>query len=686
MKINHLSGEKSPYLLRSTQSLVNWYPWGPEALQKASEEKKPIFLNVGFFACHWCHLMEREAFENEEIAATLNREFVSIKVDREERPDIEKVYLAAVQMITGRAGWPLSVFLTPDRRPFYGGTYFPPEPQQGIAGFREALDTVIETFRDKHDRLNMSADIITRQVQGACHPTPAPGPLDRRLIDLGTIALADRFDDRNGGLRGTPKFPPATALGFLFRALHRTGDSDLHLRIQKTLDGMYRGGLYDQIGGGFHRYSTDARWLIPSFDKTLSDNALLIPVYLDAFLLTGVGAYLRAATETMMYVQRALRSSKGGFYSSQDSEVDGVEGSYYLWTPEDLRDVLGRKDGALIADLFNITDTGNFERGLSVFHRTSGLGGLARMADLSKQEFLKKFQGWREALLEKRRTQMHPAVDDKIVTGWNGLMITALARAKQVTQDPHCLTAARETALFVIDHLKDSDGSLFRYYREGASKQKGFLEDYAYLAAGLLDLYETDFDPQWLDECGCLVDRMTDLFWDNTNGGFYFSADGDLLARPKEFEDGATPSANAVATQTLLRLGVLLNSREYLERGFHTLEAAYGLMEKVPAALPGMLSALDFYLSPTKEIAVAGRRGDSATESLLTKIWTRYLPNGVVALADPEKPAAAIPLLDGKGLLDGKPAAYLCENYKCDHPITDPEELARALYVSSEPE
>jgi uncharacterized protein YyaL (SSP411 family) len=686
MKINHLSEEKSPYLLRSAESLVDWHPWGTEAFKKAEAEGKPIFLNVGFFACHWCHRMEREAFENPEIANLLNQEFVSIKVDREERPDIEKVYLAAVQMITGTAGWPVSVFLTSDGRPFYGGTYFPPEPAQGYASFRQTLETVIETFREKHDRLNMSADIITGQVRGACYPSPAPGHLNRGVVEKGVVALLDRFDDRNGGLRGTPKFPPATAVALLFRALHRTGDPDVHLPIQKTLDGMIRGGLYDQIGGGFHRYSTDARWLIPSFEKTLADNALLIPVYIDAFLITGVQAYARAATETMKYVRRELRSPEGGFYSSQDSEIDGKEGQYYLWSEDALVEALGDKDGALLADLFNVRATGQFDAGLSVLHRASGMGGLARQAKMSKDEFLAKFQGWRETLLTKRQSEMHLPVDDKIVTAWNGLMITALARVKQVTQDPDCLTSAHETANFVLKHLRDSDGALRRYYREGPSDQPGFLDDYAYLSAGLLDLYETDFDPRWLDECRTLTDRMVERFWDDTNGGFYFSADSDLLARPKEFEDGATPSANAVAAFTLLRLGVLLNSKAYLEKGFRTIEGAYGLMERVPAALPGLLSALDFYLSPTKEIAVAGSRDASGTEDLLAKVWGRYLPNRVLGLIDPGKATPDIPLLKDKQPVDGEPAVYLCENYECDAPITDPEELARALYIAPEGE
>ena len=672
--------------MRHGDDLVDWYPWGPEAFGKAEAEDKPLFLSVGYSACHWCHLAEREQFRNEELAEIINREFISVLVDREERPDIEKIYLAAVQLMTGRAGWPLTVFLMPDRRPFYGGTFFPAESQQGTPGFRQALETVIQTFHENRDRVNLSADIISNQVRGVCYPTPSPGPLGQDLLARGAVSLADRFDERFGGLRGIPKFPPSVALAFLFRTLHRTGEPALLLRIQKTLDGMSRGGTYDQIGGGFHRYSTDARWLIPSFEKMLSDNALLIPLYLDAHLIMGNRSYIRVAGETLAYVLRELKSPEGGFFASQDSETEGREGPYYLWREKEILDVLGPEEGRLFCDLFGVTEFGDFEEGLSVLHRSSGMGGLARKANMPRETFFERFDGWRRALLKRRESRPRPPVDDKIVTAWNGLMISALTRGAQVIGDPRYLKTAEQTAGFLLQNLKTSDGTLLRYYRKGPSGRQAFLEDYAGLAAGLLDLYETDFNVRWLEESISLTDWMMDLFWDNAHGGFYHGEeDPKLLARPKEFDDSATPCGNTLAAHVLLRLGVLLDSRTHLEKAFRSLEAAWGLMEKVPAAHPGMLSALDYYLSPTHEIAVAGDPSDANTLALVEKVWAHYLPNRVLALVHPDRPAErTIPLTEGKRTVDGKPAVYLCENYQCSEPITDPDLLARTLYVSDD--
>lgn len=680
MKINRLSTENNPYLLRYADGPVDWYPWRAEAFEKASSEGRPVFLFIGYSACRWCHLMERESFRDDEIADIVNREFIPVKVDREERPDLDHIYLTAVQLMTGKAGWPLTVFLTPDRLPFFGGTYFPAEPQENLPALRSVLNSVAKTYREQMDRVRHSAAVIARQVRSACYSTPSPGPVGWNLIERATQDFEERFDKKHAGFRGAPKFPPAVALGFLLRVAHRTGDPTVGDVIRKTLDRMARGGIYDHLGGGFHRYSTDARWLIPNFEKMLPDNALLGSLYLDAYLATGDPSYLGTATETLRYCLRELEDPRGGFRSSQDAESEAEEGRYYLWPEDEILDVLGPKDGRLFSELFGVTALGNFEKGTNVIHLTSSVREFAEKAGLPEKEAEARIAGWKEALYNRRRTRVAPAADDKIITAWNGLMISALARAAQVTRDPVYLRTAQQTARFILTHLKDADGTLMRFHRAGRSKQRAFLDDYAHLAAGLLDLYETDFDARWLLECRNLVDRLLDLLWDDRYGGFYFSPENGEIARPKVFEDGPLPSGNSIATLTLLRLGVLLHSTPYLERAFRSLEACQGLVEKVPFAHPGMLSALHFYLSPSREIAIAGRPGEPKTRALLEKIWSVYLPNRVVALADPDAGVPLeIPLLEEKGTVEGQPAVYLCEDYECETPIVDPEELAREL-------
>jgi len=680
MSANHLSEESSPYLLRNAASPVDWHPWGPEAFQTAQVQDRPVCLSVGYAACPWCRRMERESFENAEVAAILNRDFVCVKVDREEHPDVDRVYLTAVQLMTGKAGWPLTVFLTPEQRPFYGGAYFPIERRGTVPGFRDVLATVARTFREKQDRVRLSADIITDQVRRSCDPTPAPGPLGPDLIEHAADTLEERLDRRHGGFRGTPKFPPAAALGFMMRETSRTKPSGLSGPLQRTLDGMSRGGLYDLVGGGFHRYSIDARWHIPRFEKMLADNALLAAVYLDAYLLTRRIPYLTVAAETLDYCLDELGNPSGGFFSSQTAETENREGAYYVWTEDEILDVLGAEDGGVFCDLFGVTALGNFEAGRSVLRRSTALEDFAIQRGLAPMDLEARVRRWRDALGARRRTRVPPACDEKIVAGWNGLAISAFARGAQVCREPRYLEAARKTADFVLEHLRIPDGALVRFYYRGASRRHAFLEDYALLAAGLLDLYETDFDPRWLAESRALAHALVERFSDFAHGGFYLSCEDDLIARPKPFEDGDTPSGNAVAALTLLRLGVLVDAKTDLEMASRSLESACGLMTKVPTAHMGMLSALDFYLSPTREIAVAGPVEDPRTLALLETLWSAYLPNRVLALADPDRSESVkIPMLEGRKPVNGKPAVYMRGGAASGRPITDPEELATTL-------
>jgi hypothetical protein len=686
---NRLASETSPYLLQHADNPVDWYPWGPEALERAKKDGKPIFLSIGYSACHWCHVMEHESFENEEIAKVLNEHFVSIKVDREERPDLDEIYMTATQMLTGRGGWPMSVFLTPDLRPIFAGTYFPPEDRWGMAGFPTVLERVAELWRTRREEVENSAGEITRAL--VAHTTSAggagaDGALDASLLERVVEAHRADYDPAHGGFGGAPKFPPSMALELLLRRWRASGDAGLLSVVEHTLDEMARGGMVDQLGGGFHRYSTDERWLVPHFEKMLYDNALLARVYLDAFEATGKPQWERVVRETLDYVLREMTSPEGGFTSSQDADSEGEEGKFFVWTPEEIRAVLGEEEAPLVERAFGVTAHGNFEGSRTVLHLPLSLRDLAVALDGEPEAIESRIAAARRRLFEAREKRVHPGLDDKILAAWNGLMLSAMARAGGALEEPRYLRAAQAAGSFLLSKMRDGKGRLFRSFRAGEARHPAYLDDYACVAEGLLDLYEADFDPRWFAAAREIVAKAIDLFWDEKEGGFFYTARDheELIARTKSLYDNAVPSGNSTAAVVLLRLAAATGEAGYRERAERTLRALRGKLERAPRAFPYLACALDRYLESPREVAIVGPRDDPPTRALLAVVRGGYDPNLAVALLDPAAPSAkeagkAIPLLEGRTLVGGKPAAYFCRNFACEAPTTDPSTLAKQL-------
>jgi uncharacterized protein YyaL (SSP411 family) len=683
---NHLQGQTSPYLLQHLFNPVDWYGWGPEALEKARREDKPIFLSVGYAACHWCHVMERESFEEAAVAEFLNRHFVSIKVDREDRPDLDEIYMNAVQLMTGHGGWPLSVFLTPDLRPFMGGTYFPPENRGGMIGFPELLERIQQAWTDRRDEIRRSAGEMTEQLRRIAAADPgeaSPRAVGREESALGAFELSRRFDARWGGFSAAPKFPPDGAIGLLLREHERTGEPVPLRMAELTLERMARGGLYDHVGGGFARYSVDERWLVPHFEKMLYNQALLVPLYVDAWLVTSRPHYRRVVEETLDFVRRELTDAEGAFYASLDADSDGREGSFYVWTPDEIVAELGERPGRLFCEVYGVTPEGNFE-GRSIPNLLGGsLDERANERGQDEAELVAALSPLRRRLLRLREQRVRPGTDDKILTAWNGLMITAFARAYQAMGRPEDLTSARRAADFLLSRLTRGD-RLSVSYRGGTAKLNGYLDDYAFLARGLLDLYEADFEPRHLESAKRLTRTVIERFEDRERGGFFFVSDDheELLARSRSLHDGALPSGAGVAAETLLRLGLLLDEDELQRSAHRALRAYQPLVTRAPSGFGAILAAADFARGPAVEIALVGEAEDSATKELLAVVRRRYLPRRVVALAPPGH-AAEIALLAGKRPLDGRPTAYVCQSYACRTPTADPAELARLLDTPS---
>ncbi|MEE8110726.1 MAG: thioredoxin domain-containing protein [bacterium] len=688
---NRLVNETSPYLLQHAHNPVDWHPWGEEAIERARREDKPILLSIGYSACHWCHVMERESFEDEEIAAVMNEHFISIKVDREERPDLDDIYMHAVQMLTGSGGWPMTVFLSPDLRPFYGGTYFPPDDRFGRPGFKRVLLMLGEAYRDRRDQIDRSAEEITRNLQELSRVHPSSDLLTQDLIHQAVRELEGRFEPRYGGFGGAPKFPPSTSLSLLLRAWRMTGRENLLQMVEMTLTHMARGGMYDQLGGGFHRYSTDERWLIPHFEKMLYDNALLTPVYLEAHQATGKEFYAQVARETLDYVLREMQDPRGPFYSTQDADSEGVEGKFFVWRPEEIQEILEGGAAELFCRYYGVSEDGNFEHGTSALHVDRPLEEVARELGLSAEEAGAMLAEAKKKLFEVRERRIKPSLDDKVLTSWNGLMITAMSWGTQVLGDPRYAQAAERAALFVLTEMS-RDGLLLRTHRDGRSRLNAYLDDYAFLAAGLLDLYETTFDLRWLREANRLTQVLIEHFWDEKEGGFYFTGKSHErhITSARSVIDGAIPSGNAVAAGVLLRLSVLAGEGECREKGLELMRVFRAMMEKLPAGFSRFFAAVDFYLDTPKEIAIVGSRDADDTRNLLREVHRRYLPNKVLALLDPEADAESagkeVPLLAGKTQLNGKAAAYVCENYTCRAPTNDVGQFAELLGGSATPE
>ena len=663
---NRLAQETSPYLLQHKDNPVDWYPWGPEALERAREEDKPILLSVGYSACHWCHVMERESFEDSETAAYMNEHFVSVKVDREERPDVDAIYMEAVQAISGHGGWPMTVFLDPEGVPFYGGTYFPPDTSRGMPSFRMVMEAVLHAFETQREEIRERAPATRARLSaiGEVEPRPdLPGPADLEGAVKRLLAAADR---RNGGFGGAPKFPPASSLELLL-ARRETEHVEL------TLDKMLAGGIYDQIGGGFARYAVDAIWLVPHFEKMLYDNALLARVYLHGWQQLGRDRYRRVCEETLDWMLREMRGPEGGFYSALDADSEGEEGKFYVWTPAEIEEVLAADPNCIrfppqqvgnLMQFWGVTEAGNFE-GANILHLAEGAGA-AEPEGLAEA---------RRALYEARSRRVWPGLDDKRLTSWNALAIAALADAGAVLGRDDYLEAARACATFLLEQLREGGGNLLRTYKDGRAHLNAYLEDHAFLLEGLLTLYEASFETRWFTEARALAETMIERFGDPVRGGFYStSADHEeLIARRKEVGDHPIPSGNSSASLGLLRLAALTGERRYEEAG----GGAFALFGEPavdhPDAFAHLLRALDFHLSPTREVAVVGEElGELAAA-------VRERPLFHLVLAGGPEGAEQPPLLQGRTAVDGEPAAYVCENFSCRLPVTTPEELRDLL-------
>jgi hypothetical protein len=653
---NRLAQETSPYLVQHRDNPVDWYPWGEEALARARELDRPILLSVGYSACHWCHVMERESFEDAETAAYMNEHFVNIKVDREERPDVDALYMEAVQAISGHGGWPMTVFCDPDGVPFYGGTYFPPDEGRGMPSFRMVMEAVVDAFENRREELRERAPETRTRLGaiGAIEPAnEAPGA---GLLDAGIATLGQAVDSERGGFGGAPKFPPSSALElFLARGVDAP--------VERTLDAMLAGGIYDQVGGGFARYSVDASWLVPHFEKMLYDNAQLARIYLHGWLALGHERYRRVSEETLDWALREMRGPEGGFYSALDADSEGEEGRFYVWTPEELHAVLGEA-AEEIGAYYGVSEAGNFE-GRNILHLAAG-------AEATRPDGL---AAAREALYEARSQRKWPGLDDKRLASWNALMIGALAGAGAVLGRSDYLDAARTCAEFVLRDLRDRDGRLLRTYKDGEARLNAYLEDHAFLLDALLTLYEATFEPRWFEAARKLADTTIGRFGDPDRGGFYSTSEDheQLIARRKEIGDHPIPSGNSAAALALLRLEALSGERSYGEQAEGVLRLFAKVAPRQPSAFAHLLRALDFQLAPTKEVALIG---DDVAE-LAAVVRSGYRPH--LVLAGGPQGSEVPPLLSGRPKVDGKSAAYVCENFACQAPITTAEHLADLL-------
>jgi len=672
---NALAKETSPYLLQHAHNPVEWYPWGEEALQRARNEDKPILLSIGYSACHWCHVMERESFENEEIAKLMNEHFINIKVDREERPDLDTIYMAVVQMVTGSGGWPMTVFLTPSQEPFFCGTYFPPVSGLGRPSFPQVLQTVINAYRDKKQVLNDSANSIVGELQKLNSLPGAQDVLNPEILAGAASGIASNYDARYGGFGSAPKFPPSMALSFLMRVCSHGREERLLEIVENTLSHMAHGGMYDQVGGGFHRYSVDEKWLVPHFEKMLYDNALLSRAYLDAFLLTGKELYRRVAEETLDYALREMTSSEGGFYSSQDADSEGREGAFFLWSHEEAVSVLGDGDTDIFCRYFDITPGGNFE-GKNILNIPKPAVEFANLEGISQEKLSAIIDNGKSRLFRSRERRVKPGRDDKVLTAWNGLMLRSFAEAANVLLREDYRETAVRNAEFLLSRLRQ-DGRLLRSYKDGRARFNAYLEDYAYLLDGLLSLYEATFDPRWIAESEALADVLVTGFWDDGGDGFYFtSADHEtLIHRPKEFYDHAVPSGNSVAAHALLRLWKLTGNNRWSTYPISIFKRMIAPVRQHPGSFAHLLCAMDFYLGQPKEIAVVGDPNHPDAKTFLNEVFGHYLPNKVVACGL----KAETFLLKDKPPVDGGVTAYICENFTCKAPLTTPEELRKAL-------
>jgi uncharacterized protein YyaL (SSP411 family) len=684
---NRLAGETSPYLLQHANNPVDWFPWGPDALARAKLLDRPIFLSIGYAACHWCHVMERESFEHEPTARFLNDRFVAIKVDREERPDLDQVYMGAVQAMTGGGGWPMSVFLTPDGKPFYGGTYYPDEPRHGMPSFRQVLEGVDRAWREQRSeveaaggRLVQSLVESSRLEAGAGDPTPD-------VLAAASSAIEASFDWTNGGWGRAPKFPQPMTIEFLLRHHLATGDPRPLLVARRSLEAMADGGLRDQLGGGFHRYSTDAQWLVPHFEQMLYDNAQLARVYLHAWSLTGDARLLEIATGTLEYMRRELTTGDGAFAASQDADTDGIEGLTFTWRAPEIREVLGAA-ADLFAAAYGVTEDGNWE-GVTVLSRVRRDEDVAVALGLTASEVATRLADARERLLARRKERPQPARDDKALAAWNGLAIAAFADAAAALEatNPGAAAGYREAAeraaTTIVDGLLGDDGSLRRSWKDGRAVGNGVLEDYAHLADGLLSLYEASFAERWFQTARALMDHVLAHFSDPA-GGFFDTSDEHerLVTRPKDVQDNAVPSGNAMAARVLLRLAAWTGEGRYRDAAERAIRSVVPFVSRYPTGFAQWLGAIDLALAPVVEVAIVGAPADHATAQLISETRRGFRPNQVTAVA-PDPSASAIPLMAERVAIDGRPTAYVCRAFACRLPVGDPAALRGQLEAAA---
>ncbi len=647
---NHLEEETSPYLLQHRENPVDWYPWGPEALERAKNEDRPILLSSGYSACHWCHVMAHESFEHEDTAAYMNEHFVCVKLDREERPDLDAIYMEACQAMTGHGGWPLNVFLTPEQVPFYAGTYFPLEPRHGMPSWRRVLEAVADAWETKRDEIRAGAERVVERLQGGARLQPSREPMDPRTLDEAVARLRSSYDRRNGGFGGAPKFPPSSAIELLLRR----GETEMSAH---TLRAMASGGIYDQVGGGFSRYSVDAEWVVPHFEKMLYDNALLARAYLHGWQVTGEGLFRQICEETLDWALREMRAPEGGFFSALDADSEGVEGKFYVWSLEEVRELLGDDAEAAIAH-FGMSERGNFE-GENIPVRAGPEP--PRLAEIKRR------------LYDVRAERVWPGLDDKRLTAWNALMISALADAGAALERPDYVEAAAGCADFLLREQRNEAGHLLRTYKDGRARLNAYLEDHAFLLEALITLYEATFDPRWFQAARETAEQMTARFADEARGGFYeTSTDHEqLVARRKDLEDNPIPAGNSSAAYGLLRLAALTGEAEYERRAVGVFRLLHEVAPQHPQAFAHLLQAMDFHFAPVKEVALVGE----PREPLERVVRGSFRPHLVLAGGEPD----GVPLLNGREPVEGRAAAYVCERFACQRPVSEPEELAALL-------
>ncbi len=682
-KANRLARETSPYLLQHKFNPVDWFPWGDEALQKARSENKPIFLSVGYSSCHWCHVMEHESFEDEQTARLMNELFVNVKVDREERPDVDEIYMQAVQLFSGgHGGWPMSVFLTPELEPFYAGTYFPPAPRHGMPSFRTVLQSVADAWQNRREHVSQTTQQVVSALQMMARVVADDDVPGTDMFDAAFGLLQSNYDPREGGFGGAPKFPHSMDIGFLLRYAQRKGNADAKDMALRTLRKMARGGMYDQLGGGFHRYSTDARWLVPHFEKMLYDNALLARAYLEGFQVSG-DVFLRDVVEHVLhYVRREMTSPEGAFFSAQDADTEGEEGRYFVWTAREILDVCGETEGRVINAYYAVTEHGNFEHGTTVLSVPRDDDVVASELGMSLDALRDVLARGRKRLLEVREQRVRPGLDDKIIAAWNGMMIRAFAQAYQVLRRPEYLDAARAAGTFVLE--RSADG-VFRTWKDGRASGPGFLDDWASMIAAYLDLYEATFEPRWIEAALQWNATVLQEFGDGDSGGFFYTGrrHQELLARSRNFLDTATPSGSSMHIGNLLRLSMLTGDGALWDRAASALRGLGKAIRQYPTAMGEMLCNLHLFHGPAAEVAVAGRGAQA--DALVHEAFGAFRPNTVVAGWPAEGAPAELGLLRDRSPVEDRPAAYVCQRHACGAPVTTPEALRAALDAALRP-